>query len=247
MFLFSPSNRSRISDFRNAVHDSDGLAVLNGWGEHLWRPLNNPRRLQISNFVDENPKGFGLIQRSRGFAEYQDLEASYEQRPSAWVDPREPWGPGAVELFELPTEEEIHDNIVAYWKPAQALAAGRSHTFNYKLSWPDDAPRSWSGATVRATRAGLINGPLRKNGTLQFVIDFKHLSVVSSAELPVARLEASSGAVSVPVVQGNPKTDGLRVSFSFDAKGAPSSELRLLLQRNDKPVSETWLYRWTKD
>ena len=63
----------------------------------------------------------------------------------------------------------------------------------------------------------------------------------------MARLEASSGAVSAPVVQANPKTDGLRVSFSFDAKGASSSELRLVLQRNDKPVSETWLYRWTKD
>ena len=250
MFLFSSINRSRINDFRNAVHDSDGLAVINGWGEHLWRPLNNPRRLQTSNFVDENPKGFGLIQRSRGFSEYQDLEASYEQRPSAWVDAREPWGAGAIELFELPTEEEIHDNIVAYWKPAQTLAAGRSHTFNYRLSWPDDVPRRWSGATVHATRSGLINGPQRKNGTMQFVVDFKGLngaSASASAELPVARLEASSGAVSAPVVQANSKTDGLRVSFSFDAKGASSSELRLVLQRNDKPVSETWLYRWTKD
>ena len=246
MFLFSTINRSRINDFRNAVHDSDGLAVLNGWGEHLWRPLNNPRRLQTSNFVDENPKGFGLIQRSRGFSEYQDLEANYEKRPSAWVEAREPWGAGAIELFELPTEEEIHDNIVAYWKPAQALAAGRPHTFNYRLSWPDEVPPNWSGATVHATRAGLINGPLRKNGIIQFVVDFKHVGGVS-AEFPVARLEASSGAVSAPVVQANPKTDGLRVSFSFDAKGASSSELRLMLQRNDKPVSETWLYRWTKD
>ena len=246
MFLFSTINRSRINDFRNAVHDSDGLAVLNGWGEHLWRPLNNPRRLQTSNFVDENPKGFGLIQRSRGFSEYQDLEANYEKRPSAWVEAREPWGAGAIELFELPTEEEIHDNIVAYWKPAQALAAGRSHTFNYRLSWPDEVPPNWSGATVHATRAGLINGPLRKNGIIQFVVDFKHVGGVS-AEFPVARLEASSGAVSAPVVQANPKADGLRVSFSFDAKGASSSELRLVLQRSDKPVSETWLYRWTKD
>ena len=62
----------------------------------------------------------------------------------------------------------------------------------------------------------------------------------------MARVEASAGAVSAPVVQANPEIDGLRVSFGFDPKGAASSELRLVL-RQRKPVSETWLYRWTKD
>ena len=247
MFLFSSINRARINDFRPAVHDSDGLAILNGWSEHLWRPLNNPRRLQTSDFLDQNPRGFGLIQRSRSFAQYQDLEAHYERRPSAWVEPGEGWGPGAVELFEIPSEEEIHDNIVAYWKPALPLAPGKSYTFNYRLSWPTDVPRSWAGAVVHATRAGLINGPRRKSGALQFAVDFKGLTPGASADLPLARVDASAGVVSTPVVQPNPEIDGLRVSFSFDAKGVTSSELRLVLQINDKPVSETWLYRWTKD
>lgn len=246
MFLFSGIDRSRISDFRPAVHDSDGLAIVNGWGECLWRPLNNPRRLQTSDFIDQNPRGFGLIQRSRNFAHYQDLEAHYERRPSAWIEPRDDWGPGAVRLFEIPSEEEIHDNIVAYWKPAQPLAAGKAHTFNYRLSWPDDVPRDWPGALVVATRAGLINGPQRKNGVIQFAIDFKGFDGNSAGKLPVARVEASAGAASAPVVQTNPEIDGLRVSFSFDPKGASSSELRMVLQVNDKPVSETWLYRWTK-
>jgi len=247
MFLFSAVNRARINDFRPAVHDSDGLAIVNGWSEHLWRPLNNPRRLQTSDFLDRSPRGFGLIQRSRSFAQYQDLEAHYERRPSAWVEPAEAWGPGAVELFEIPSEEEIHDNIVAYWKPAQPLAPDQAHTFNYRLSWPNDVPRTWPGAIVHATRAGLINGPQRKSGALQVAVDFKGLTTSPSADLPVARLDASAGVVSTPVVQANPDIDGLRVSFSFDAKGAASSELRLVLQMNDKPVSETWLYRWTKD
>ena len=247
MFLFSGINRSRISDFRPAVHDSDALAILNGWGEHLWRPLNNPRRLQTSDFLDQNPKGFGLLQRQRAFAGFQDLEAGYERRPSAWVEPREAWGQGAVELFEIPSEEEIHDNIVAYWKPAQPLVAGKAHTFNYRLSWPDDVPRSWPGAYVNATRTGLIAGPQRKAGVVQFVVDFKGFIPPSAAELPFARVEASAGATSAPVVQVNPAIDGLRVSFSLDPKGAATSELRLVLQANDNPVSETWLYRWTKD
>lgn len=247
MFLFSGINRSRISDFRPAVHDSDGLAVLNGWGEHLWRPLKNPRRLQTSSFLDQNLQGFGLIQRSRSFVQYQDLEARYEQRPSAWVEARGGWGPGAVQLLEIPSEEEIHDNIVAYWKPALPLAMGKAHTFNYRLSWPNDVPPSWPGAVVHATRAGLINGPQRKTGAIQFVVDFKGLGDSATAELPTASVDASAGAVSSPVVQTNPEIEGLRVSFSFDGKGAASSELRLVLKSGDRPVSETWLYRWTKD
>ncbi len=247
MFLFSGIDRSRISDFRPAVHDSDGLSIINGWGERIWRPLNNPRRLHTSDFLDQNPSGFGLIQRSRSFADYQDLEAYYERRPSAWVQPRDSWGLGAVRLFEIPTDEEIHDNIVAFWKPAQPLAAGKAHNFNYTLSWPDQAPRSWSGAFVAATRAGLINGPQRRSGFIQFAVDFKGLSLPPGADLPVARVEASTGAVSTPVVQANPSIDGMRVSFSLDPKAATTSELRLALHHKEKPISETWLYRWTKD
>lgn len=245
MFLYSGINRTRIDDFRPAVHDSDGLAVLNGWGEHIWRPLSNPRRLQASSFLDQNPRGFGLIQRARSFSQYQDLEAHYEKRPSAWVEPFQSWGPGAVDLFEIPSEEEIHDNIVAYWKPNGTLKPGQGYDFNYRLSWPNDLPRNWSGATVQATRSGLINGPQRSSGVIQYAVDFKGLSALT--DLPLARVDASAGSVSAPVVQANPDIDGLRASFSFDPKGAAISELRLVLQINDKPVSETWLHRWTKD
>jgi glucans biosynthesis protein len=248
MYLFSGLNRSRINDFRTAVHDSEGLAILNGWQETIWRPLNNPRRLQTSDFVDLNPRGFGLAQRTRSFAGYQDLEAGYERRPSAWVEPRDAWGAGAVELTEIPAEEEIHDNIVAYWKPAQPLAASKAHNFSYRLSWPDDVPRGWAGAFVHATYSGLINGPQRKTGATQFAVDFKGLpKSVSTEQLPTARLEASAGAVSSAVIEPNPDIDGVRVSFSLDPKGATSSELRLVLQSNDIAISDTWLYRWTKE
>lgn len=247
MFLFGSINRSRISDFRAAVHDSDGLAMLNGWGENIWRPLNNPRRLQSSHFTDQNPKGFGLIQRARHYRSYQDLEAGYESRPSAWVQPQGEWGMGGVELFEIPSEEEIHDNIVTFWKPAQPLTAGRPHTYTYSLTWPDDAPRAWGGAPVTATRSGLANGPQRQNGVIQFAVDFGPLPGIGPGELPTAKLEANAGAVGSPVVQLNRENSGLRVSFVFDPKGVKSSEMRLQLSIGGKPVSETWLYRWTSD
>ena len=246
MFLFNSVNRTRISDFRGAVHDSDGLAIHNGFGEQLWRPLNNPKRLQTSHFLDNNPRGFGLIQRARRFSDYQDLEAAYERRPSSWVEPRGQWGPGMVELFELPTEEEIHDNIVAFWHPRAPLAAGKPHSFSYGLAWTNDSP-STALARVLASRAGLVNGPLRKNGTIQFAIDFSGLGVWPDEKLPTAKVEASVGGVGVPTVERNPSTGGFRVAFTLDPKGAPFSELRLALTANAKPISETWLYRWTSD
>ncbi len=118
MFLFGESPQGkRFDDFRPEVHDSDGLMINNGAGEWLWRPLVNPKELMISGFQDEDPKGFGLMQRDRTFNNYQDNESRFERRPSYWIEPLGKWGKGSVELVELPTREEIHDNIVAYWVP----------------------------------------------------------------------------------------------------------------------------------
>ncbi|MEM8750846.1 MAG: glucan biosynthesis protein G [Pseudomonadota bacterium] len=139
MFLFDDTNRNRFDDFREGVHDSDGLLVRNGAGETLWRPLGNPRELQISSFVDENPRGFGLMQRPRRFEDYSDLEANYHKRPSLWVEPGEDWGKGAVTLVEIPADKEIYDNIVAYWRLANHSNQANSMT----------SATVWPGATKR--------------------------------------------------------------------------------------------------
>ena len=44
MYFFGPERRAGVDDFRDAVHDSDGLRIVNGSGERLWRPLRNPTR-----------------------------------------------------------------------------------------------------------------------------------------------------------------------------------------------------------
>ena len=115
MFLFGENNKNDFDDFRLEVHDSDGLLVHNGHGEWLWRPLDNSKKLRISSFVDNGVKGFGLLQRDRDLSNYQDFEANYQSRPSAWVEPLENWNDGYVQLVEIPSRQEIHDNIVAYW------------------------------------------------------------------------------------------------------------------------------------
>ncbi len=140
MFLYSEDGGRRFDDFRPQVHDSDGFMTETGHGQWIWRPLGNPRELRVNRFMDENPHGFGLIQRERGFAHYQDTEAQYQARPSYWVQPLGNWGKGGVEVVEIPSDEEIHDNIVAYWVPAQNPAAGKPFAFAYLLSSFADSP-----------------------------------------------------------------------------------------------------------
>ncbi|SEG84382.1 glucan biosynthesis protein G [Marinobacterium lutimaris] len=248
MYYFSQSNRQGIDDFRPQVHDSDGLLMVNGRGERIWRPLANPSELQISAFMDTSPIGFGLMQRDRDFAHYQDLEAQYETRPSLWVEPVGDWGEGEVVLTEIPTNAEIHDNIVAFWKPATPLEPQQPFSFAYRLSWGNGPQASPDTLKVLSTRQGRANiaepGPERL-----FVIDYAPVneSAALPEALPEATLNASAGRTSNLVVRKNPKTNGYRVSFQLDPQDADLSELSLSLKLPDQRQAEAWVYRWTAE
>lgn len=242
MFLYGSAQRRMRSDYRPAVHNSEGLAVLNGMGERLWRPLTNPAMLQTSAFVDKNPKGFGLAQRRRDFAAFEDLEARFDRRPTAWVEPKGDWGEGYVELIEIPTDDEIHDNIVVYWKPAKGPAPAAPFRFAYRLSWSDDIPVAWSGASVVKTRMGAGHDGNRA----VFAIDFNGPALAGEAELPAAELGTSAGTISNLIVERNPVIEGVRVRFELDPAGTDLIELRLGLKAGGRLISESWLYRWTK-
>ena len=107
-----------------------GLALQTGQDEHSGDRSPIRATLQISAFADTSPRGFGLLQRERMFADYQDLEARYENRPSVWVEPIGDWGEGAVELVEIPSEQEVNDNIVAFWRPHDPLRAKGEYMLN---------------------------------------------------------------------------------------------------------------------
>ncbi len=240
MFQFDETNRNRFSDFRPAVHDSDGLLVRNGAGETLWRPLANPKSLQISAFVDTNPKGFGLMQRARKFSDFADLEALYHRRPSVWVEPQDDWGKGSVTLVEIPTDREIYDNIVCYWRPSVPLQAGGEHAFNYRLTWGENNDYG-AGLRVLNTRIGKAF----EDGII-IAIDFAPGSDVPEDLNQIEKLiRASAGQVSKGIVQKNPETGGPRLAFKFHPEDAKTIEFRAELRLNGTPLTETWLYRWT--
>ena len=146
MYWFSETKKETAIDWRPEVHDSDGLAMWSGNGERLWRPLNNPPRIMVSAFADNNPRGFGLLQRDRVFDHYLD-GVFYDRRPSLWVEPLpgpggEGWGKGSIQLCEIPTDDEIHDNVVAMWVPAEPVPAGAELNLNYRLHWLANEPLS---------------------------------------------------------------------------------------------------------
>jgi glucans biosynthesis protein len=237
--LFDETNRGRLDDYRPEVHDSDGLQILTKYGEQVWRPLANPAKLQVSAFTTQPPQGFGLMQRSRLQADFQDLDAQYERRPSLWVEPRSDWGPGAVELVEIPSGRESNDNIVAFWRPALNLPSGHPAHFAYHLSWIADTKFPKDMGKTIATRSGAsLEGKRRV-----FQIDF----VGAGEKIAGLRLDlgASAGKISNPMLLSNPTIHGIRASFELDPNNAELVELRLRVMRDLQPVTETWLYRWT--
>ena len=243
MFLFDTNDRAGFDDYRNAVHDSSGLALHTGRDEHLWRPLANPRDLQISAFTDTSPRGFGLLQRERRFSDYEDAEADYQNRPSLWVEPIGDWGNGVVELVEIPTKQEVNDNIVAFWRPHDPLRAKGEYLRNYRLHWCSIEPNSPPLGKVVATRCGLSwNGKNR-----QFIIDFVGgaLKDWKPETAPVLERGCSKGQLVNAVAAALPDSGGWRVSLELDPQDNKLVEMSARLLGDGKPLTESWFYRWT--
>jgi len=239
MFLFDETNRGHLDDYRPEVHDSDGLQIAAASGEQIFRPLANPIKLQVSAFTTQQPHGFGLVQRSRQQSDFEDFDAQYERRPSAWVEPQGEWGPGAVELVEIPSGRESNDNIVAFWRPAQSLMPGRPAHFAYRIIWEAEPAIPKGLGKTAATRSGAsLDGKRRV-----FLLDF----VGAGEKVDGLRLDltASAGRISNATLMSNGALHGLRASFEIEPRDAELIELRLRVMRGDRPVTETWLYRWT--
>jgi glucans biosynthesis protein len=240
MFLLGEDRAHDIADWRPEIHDSDGLLIQASDGGWTWRPLQNPPRThRIERFPLENPAGFGLLQRDRSFASYQDLECRYEKRPSFWVTPRQPWGKGAVELVEIPTPGERNENIVVYWVPEKPVVKGEPIEFGYELDAFVDDPSRPNVAHARSVRIGPA-----KDAHI-FVIDFTGEGLGAPADVR-AELATSKGRVRNAVLQPNDAEGGLRYSFELMDDVDEPVEIRVTLTSGGHPVSETVVVPWSK-
>ena len=243
MFYFDANNRNKVNDWRPAAHDSEGLSMWSGDGHQIWRPLNDPATLQFSAFGDTNPRGFGLMQRKRSFSDYEDIALQYEKRPSLWIEPIGDWGQGAVDLVEIPSPNEVNDNIVAFWRPKDKLAAKGEYTFTYRMHWGWDCPWATKLGRVADTRIGNSDD----HPGLEFALDFvgDDLKALPADASLHAQIGANTGKITGVVVEPNPTLGGWRVMFTLTPGSAQLVELNGMLMNGQTPVSETWLYRWT--
>jgi glucans biosynthesis protein len=239
MYLFGPEQPRRFDDFRPQVHDSDGLLMADGMGRRSWRPLTNPDRVQISDFATEGAAGFGLLQRQRGFDTYQDLEAQYDRRPGAWVEPVSGFDAGSVRLVELKARTEGEDNIVAFWRPTEPLSPGVEHRFEYRLTWGAAPAPPSALASVAQWSDGRGDSASRR----RFVVDFAPIEAEVLAGL-TASVTTTTGSLQHISLQPNAYLGGARLSFEFEPAGAPVSELRAALVQGDRRMSEEWVHRW---
>ncbi len=244
MFLFDANDHMRFDDWRAAVHDSNGLQIHTGHDEALWRPLTNPRDLQISSFEDIGPRGFGLLQRKRAFADFHDLESRYERRPSLWIEPIGDWGHGVVELVEIPSDREVNDNMVAFWRPHDPLRAKGEYLLNYRLHWCWAPPGEVRLAQAMQTRCGLSFDQKHR----QFIIDFvgDSLKGLKPDRPPALDVGSDKGKIVSAVTEANPDIGGWRVSIELDTQDKKLVELHARLMQADQPLTETWIYRWTQ-
>jgi len=248
MFKFNATNRSDFHDYRKAVHDSDGLQILQADGEPIWRPLANPAQVEVSSFgaTPDRPAGFGLLQRRQGFERFNDAEARYDRRPSLWIEPLNDWGEGRVELLEIPTGDEFHDNIVAYWQPSETLKAGREYRYRYRMHWGQGSPAAPEQGRVIDTAIGT---EINSDETL-FVIDYSGGGQIPGidSDPEALRIRATTSAGEIRFAGGTllDATGDYRVYLRLDAEEASLAELRVTLEVDGKQWGETWLYRWTR-
>jgi len=249
MFFYSETYRYAGQDYRPEVHDSDGLALWTDDGEQIWRPLNNPAHGTLSSFSADGLKGFGLLQRDRAFASYRD-PVNYQRRPHLWIEPLGNWGKGSVQLLELPTAGEYHDNVVAFWAPAQAVTSGDAREFSYRLHWGATDPVPSGIARCVATRldkgfVGSRNG--RQVCDRQFLVEFDGQALAgrnardAKPVLTISRGEHDGLSV-WPEADGSPRP--WRVSFRVSVEGEEPVEMRLFVNYGTDTVSETWAFQY---
>lgn len=242
MFLHG-ENQPLPGDFRPEVHDSDGLMVHSGTGEWIWRPLINPKGVLTTSFSMPSVKGFGLMQRDRRWSSYEDTEARYELRPSAWVEPIGDWGPGRVELMQLNTPDETHDNIVAYWVPATPPAPGQPLDFAYRLHQQGEQQTRPPGAWATQTRTGFSYAKLAKDEE-QYIVDFEgpSLKALPAGAKVVAQASTdANGRINEVNAFPNPVTGGYRMVIRVQKlRPGQSTELRGFLQSEQQALTETW-------
>ena len=245
MYWYGERDRRRTTDWHPESHDSDFLVIRTESGEQIARPLQSPASQQVTTFVSNNVKAFGLLQRDRDPEHYLDEMFRYELRGSAWIEPTKPFGNGSVLLLENPTDADVNDNMVTYWVPAEPMVAGKKIELAYRLTWCDQPPNRPSIAEVYSTRTGWGGVPATPE-VRRFAVEFQGgaLEKMSPDATLIPVVTTPKGTVERPSVKHVPGTKRWRALFDIRGGGREPFDVRMYLKHGTGAVSETWLYQY---
>jgi glucans biosynthesis protein len=260
MYLFSEKENGSPYDWRPEVHSADALIYAVDNQSWFHRPLNNPRRLLSTVFKDLPLTGYGLIQKDGNFDHYQDIGARYERRAWVFVEPGEGFGTGYLELLEIPSSREIHENIQAFWvRDMSSQSPSRELRYDYKLYWTQPSVTPHQLGRVVANR--LLANPDPE--TAEFFVDFEndYLNALSGETGLASQVEFEGN---FPVLEKrlfkNPVTGGWRLRFKVrspisgsladtiftgrdENRRPPRIRARLVRGENlPEPLTETFIY-----
>ena len=154
------------------------------------------------------------MQRQKNFFAYQDLESSFERRPSLWAEPIGDWGEGSVKLIEIPTKEEIHDNIAGFWQPkGRCRPRASTPTPTVALGPGHPKPSSLAGFPEPA-----IGAKRRQRQDIRPRSDRRPAQVDRSQKILRGVVTAEKAEIQNIVTQPNPATGGWRLSFELSLK-----------------------------
>ena len=148
----------------------------------------------------------------------------------------------------FPTEDEVHDNIVAYWVPKEPIRAGSEHSFAYRLTWAADPPNAPKTGRVVATRIGLGGWPgqPRPSNQRKFVVDFAGgtLDRLGPTDIVQPVVTASRGRVVKATCFQVHGTKEWRAFIDVELTGDDPIELSLRLAQRGNVITETWIYEF---
>lgn len=244
MFAFGENTKMKHNDWRPEVHDSDGL-LIHSDQEWTWHALDNIEGRNVKFFPAGKLNGFGLLQRDRAYANYKDLEAAYEKRPTAWIEPRRHWKNGAVVLYTFHTANETVDNVVAFWKPDPSSSQEAPERLEYSIYLQLTEP-GHKLARVLETRIG---GRTLDASQKTIVIEFSRPDHITINEVELLSVDFRTGDLEVtgqPVIQYSAPEDRIRVFADFEASSHRKMiDLSARLLKDGHIVSEKWSYTWS--
>lgn len=238
MWLWGDALPGPKEDHRPEVHDADGLQIRTADGKWFWRSLGQQNYPSLIHLRHQKVQGFGLIQRDIDAKHYDDDEAHYHRRPSVWIEPLSEWGPGAVELLELPAPHEGIDNIAAWWVPDQPVSVGVPLDLSYRVSFfLGDQPDHKIAKAV----AHRVSRPDKE--TILVEIDFSgpDLALIKDSAPPVPQVVSVRGEV--PKIHCKKSSnDQWTAILEVKPTGEGPVELAVLLKSGEQELTEKWAY-----